>query len=131
LALVEAAEPRVLGAGRDDPVLHILAIELANLRGALEHAAATDPGAALRLVDALTLFWLFTGRYGEGDSAYARALDAASEEPTPLRGRVLAARGNLAFYGGDEAAPGWSRAALEMGQACGDLWTQGRALNTL
>ena len=103
-----------------------------NLRAALERAATTDPDAALRLVDALSLFWLFTGRYREGDTAYARALDAAGEEPTPLRGRVLAGRGNLAVFGGAyQAACGWAQAALEAGEACGDLWAQGRAYNTL
>ncbi|MGH3888357.1 MAG: LuxR C-terminal-related transcriptional regulator [Pseudonocardiaceae bacterium] len=132
LALAEAAAPQVLGAGRDDPVLHTLATELPNLRAALEWAAATDPHAGLRLVDALTLFWLFTGRYREGDTAYARALDAAGEEPTPIRGRVLAGRGHLGLYGGVyEAAYGWAQAALKVGEACGDLWTQGRAYHTL
>ncbi len=133
LGLVEAAEPQVLGAGRDDLVLHGLAAEMPNLRAALERAAATDPDAGLRLVDALTLFWLFTGRYKEGDAAYARALDAAGEEPTPLRGRVLAGRGHLALYGGGayEVARGWAQAALEIGKACSDPWTLGRALNTL
>ncbi|HSL07727.1 MAG TPA: LuxR C-terminal-related transcriptional regulator, partial [Pseudonocardiaceae bacterium] len=132
LALAQAAEPQVVGAGRSDPVLHTLAIELPNLRAALERAAVTDPTAGLRLVDALTLFWLFTGRYREGDAAYARALDAAGEEPTPLRGRVLAGRGDLALNGGAyKAAHGWAQAALEIGEACGDPWTQGRALNTL
>ncbi|MGH3811666.1 MAG: LuxR C-terminal-related transcriptional regulator [Pseudonocardiaceae bacterium] len=132
LGLVEAAEPQVLGAGQDDPVLPTLAIELPNLRAALERATATDPDAALRLVTALTLFWLFTGRYREGDIAYARALDAAGEQPTPLRGRALAGRGKLAVFGGAyEAAYGWAQAALEVGEACGDLWTLGRALDTL
>ncbi len=132
LALVEAVEPQVLGAGRDDAVLHSLATELPNLRAALERAAAIDPDAGLRLVAALSLFWLFTGRYREGDAAYARALDAAGEEPTPLRGRVLAGRGKLAVYpGAYEAAYGWAQAALEVGEACGDLWTLGRALDTL
>ncbi|MGH3693701.1 MAG: LuxR C-terminal-related transcriptional regulator, partial [Pseudonocardiaceae bacterium] len=132
LALVEAAEPQVLGAGRDDPVLHTLATELPNLRAALEWAAATDPHVALRLVDALTLFWLFTGRFREGDAAYARALDAAGEQPTPLRGRVLTGRGILGQFGGAyEAAHGWTQAALAIGEACGDLWTQGRANHTL
>jgi predicted ATPase/class 3 adenylate cyclase len=132
LALARAAEPQVVGAGRDDPVLHTLAIELPNLRAALERAATTDPDAGLRLVDTLTLFWLFTGRYREGDAAYARALDAGGEEPTPVRGRALAGRANLALYGGAyEAASGWAQAALETGEACGDLWTQGRAYDTL
>ena len=49
--------------------------------------------AALRLVNALTMFWLFTGRYQEGHAAYTRALDAAGERPTPLRGRAIAGRG--------------------------------------
>jgi predicted ATPase/class 3 adenylate cyclase len=132
LALAQAAEPQVLGAGRDDPVLHSLATELPNLRAALEHAAATDPNTGLRLMNALTLFWLFTGRYREGDTAYARALDAAGEEPTPLRGRVLAGRANLALHSGAyEAATGWAQAALKTGEACGDLWTQGRAYHVL
>ncbi len=132
LGLVEAAEPQVLGAGRNDPVLRTLVAEVPNLRAALEWAAATDPDAGLRLVDALTLFWLFTGRYREGDTAYARALDAAGEQPTPLRGRVLAGRGILGLYGGAyEAAYGWTQAALAIGEACGDLWTQGRAHHPL
>jgi len=132
LELAQAAEPQVLGTGSDDPVLHSLATELPNLRAALERAAATDPNVGLRLMNALTLFWLFTGRYREGDAMYARALDAAGEEPTPLRGRVLASRGYLGFYGGAyEAAYGWAQAALEVGEACSDLWTQGRALGTL
>jgi predicted ATPase/class 3 adenylate cyclase/DNA-binding CsgD family transcriptional regulator len=132
LALAQAAEPQVVGAGRDDPVLRSLTTELPNLRAALERAAVIDPNTGLSLVDALSLFWLFTGRYREGDTAYTRALDAAGQEPTLLRGRALAGRGNLAMFGGDyEAACGSSHAALAVGEACGDLWTQGRALNTL
>ncbi len=132
LTLVETAEPHVLGAGRDDPILHSLATELPNLRVALEWAAATAPDIGLRLVDALTLFWLFTGRYREGDTAYAHALDAAGEQPTPLRGRVLAGRGNLGLFGGVyEAAYGWAQAALETSEACDDLWAQGRAYAAL
>ncbi|MGH3479649.1 MAG: LuxR C-terminal-related transcriptional regulator, partial [Nocardioidaceae bacterium] len=99
---------------------------------ALEWAAATDPNAALRLVNALTLFWLFTGRYQEGHAAYARALDAAGEQPTPLRGRAIAARGSIGQYAGAyQAAHRWAQEALKIGQTCGDPWTQGRALHTL
>ncbi|MGH2392009.1 MAG: hypothetical protein ACRDGH_00740, partial [Candidatus Limnocylindria bacterium] len=83
-------------------------------------------------MSALTLFWLFTGRYREGDAAYARALDAAGEESTLPRGRALAGRGHLAQHGGAyQAAHGWAQAALKIGQACDDPWTQGRALNIL
>jgi hypothetical protein len=98
-----------LAPGRDDPVLRSLATELPNLHAALERATTTDPNVAMRLVAALTLFWLFTGRYQEGDTAYTRALDSAGQEPTPLRGQVLAGRGNLALYGGAYgAAHGWA-----------------------
>ncbi|MGQ0716102.1 MAG: ATP-binding protein, partial [Pseudonocardiales bacterium] len=133
LALAQDTAPQVLGAGRDDPVLQILATELPNLRAALERATVTNPDAALRLVDALTLFWLFTGRYREGDAAYARALDSAGEEPTPLRGRALAGRGNLLARhgGGYEAAYRWAQAALEIGKACSDSSVQARAYDTL
>ncbi len=132
LALAQTAEPQVLGAGRNDPVLHSLATELPNLRAALERAAATDPDDALRLLDALILFWLFTGRYREGDTAYAHALDTAGQESTPVRGRVLAGRGLLALFGGGyEAAHGWAQAALETGEVCGDLRVQAHAYATL
>lgn len=132
LALAEAAEPQVLGAGRDDPVLHTLATELPNLRAAVEWAATSDPNAALRMADALSLFWLFTGRYREGDAAYARALNAAGQAPGPLRGRALAGRGNLALYGGAyQAAHEWAQAALATGEACGDICVQARAYHTL
>lgn len=132
LALAERAEPKVLGAGRDDPVLHSLAAEMPNLRAALERAAATDPDAGPRLAAALNLFWLFTGRYREGDAAFARALGAAGEEPTALRGQVQWGRANLGLYGGAfEAAPGWAQAVLEIGEACGDLSVQARAYDTL
>ncbi|MGH4006590.1 MAG: LuxR C-terminal-related transcriptional regulator [Pseudonocardiaceae bacterium] len=132
VGLVEAGEPQVLAAGHDDPMLHTLVTELPNLRAALEWAATTNPDAALRLVNALSLFWLFTGRYREGDTAYARALDAAGDEPTPLRGRALAGRGHLGLFGGGyEAAYGWAQAARAVGETCGDSWAQGRAYHTL
>jgi DNA-binding CsgD family transcriptional regulator len=98
----------------------------------LEWAAATDPDAALRLVNALTLFWLFTGRYQEGHAVCTRALDAAGDEPTRLRGRAMAGRGSLGQYGGTyQAAREQAQEALKIGEACGDPWTQGRALDTL
>jgi predicted ATPase/class 3 adenylate cyclase len=48
VALAERAEPAVLGAGRDDPMLRRLATELPNLRQALERAATIDPAAAIK-----------------------------------------------------------------------------------
>jgi predicted ATPase/class 3 adenylate cyclase len=130
LALAERAEPQLFSAGPDNPILHTLTTELPNLRAALDWATTTDPTAGLRVVSALTPFWP-SGTYQEGEAAYARALDAASEHPTILRGRALAGRGYLGFYGGHTDAASWSQAALEIGQACGDARTQGRALDIL
>jgi len=130
LALAERAEPQLLSAGPDNPVMDSLAIELPNLRAALDWTATTDPSAGLRLVNALVLFWQ-CGRFHEGEAAYARALDAAGEEPTVLRGRALAGRGYLGFTGRNDNAVGWCQAAVEIGQACDDAWTQGRALCAL
>jgi predicted ATPase/DNA-binding CsgD family transcriptional regulator len=132
LALAENAQPQLLGAERGDPVLETLTTELANLRAALDWAAASDPDAALRLAAALSLFWLFTGRYREGDRCYAQALDATDEKPTVLRGRAMADRASLAHYGGaSQHAHTWAQTALDIGQTCADARTQGRALNTL
>ncbi|MBV8992294.1 MAG: adenylate/guanylate cyclase domain-containing protein [Pseudonocardiales bacterium] len=130
LALAERAEPQLPSAGPNNPVMDSVTIELPNLRAALDWATTTDPTAGLRLMNALALFWL-RGRFQEGETAYARALDAAGQEPTMLRGRALAGRGYLALLGGNDNALGWCQAALEIGQACDDAWTQGRALRNL
>lgn len=131
LAFAERRAPQILSAGPDNPIMDVLATELPNLRAALEWATATDPSAGLRVMHALTLFWAFTGRYQEAEAAYARVLDAAGKTPTMLRGRVLADRGLLGHYSGNKNALGWCQAALEIGQACDDAWTQGRALTVL
>jgi predicted ATPase/class 3 adenylate cyclase/DNA-binding CsgD family transcriptional regulator len=130
--LAEGSEPELLRAGREDPVLRTLTDEVPNLRSALEWAATAEPSAALRIAASLHLFWLFTGRYHEGESAYAIALDAAGEEPTPLRGRALCARAHLGLFGGLFAeVPLWAQEALRVGEACGDLSVQARASDIL
>ena len=132
VALAEATQPDLVGAGGQDLVVRRLAVELPNLRAALDCASATAADDGLRIAAAVELFWLFTGRYREGDASYARALHAAGEEPAELRGFVLAARANLGIYAGDsQNAPGWAKAALAIGERCGDLGVQARALNAL
>jgi predicted ATPase/DNA-binding CsgD family transcriptional regulator len=132
LALAEASEPELLGAVKDDAVMRRLTDELPNLRSAMEWASGHEPDAGLRIVAALSLFWLFTGRFREGDAAYARALDSADERATAERGRALAGRGHLAQHAGaPEWAHRWAATAQEVGQECGDHKTQARALNTL
>ena len=132
LTLADRSEPEVLRAGLNDPVLERLTIEMPNLRAALEHASTTVPANALSLSAALHLFWMFTGRYGEGDAAYARALDAGREGPALLRGRALWGRSHLGMYSGRyEEVPGWAQEALEIGESCGDVALQARAHLTL
>ena len=132
VGLAEGASPQLISAGGRDPVVRRLEAELPNLRAALDWATATGSVDALRIVTALELLWLFTGRYREGDGAYARALDACGEAPAPARGFVLAARANLGLYGGDaENAPVWAQAALAIGEQHDDARLVARSLNSL
>ncbi|HEX2052737.1 MAG TPA: LuxR C-terminal-related transcriptional regulator [Actinomycetota bacterium] len=132
LALAEETEPHLLGAARNDDVMRRVADELPNFRSAMEWAAARKPEAALRIAVALSLFWLFTGRFREGETAYRRSLEAGADAPEVFRARCLAARAHLAQHAGSfEAAQGWAEAAMALGREGGDAWAQGRALNTL
>jgi predicted ATPase/class 3 adenylate cyclase/DNA-binding CsgD family transcriptional regulator len=132
VALAERAEPEVFRSGRDDPALRRLADEVPNLRAALEWATGPDAEAGLRIAAAMNLFWLFAGRYGEGEAACARALDAAGAMLTPLRALVLTGRATLGIFRGAYLdTPGWAQAALEIGEACGDLGVQARACDIL
>ena len=132
VALAEGAEPEVLRAGREDALLRTLVEEAPNLRAALEWGAMVEPSSALRLAASMHLFWLFTGRYREGEAGYAIALDAAGQEATPLRGRALCGRAHLGLYGGlFPQVPLWAQEALSIGEACGDLSVQARANDIL
>jgi predicted ATPase/class 3 adenylate cyclase/DNA-binding CsgD family transcriptional regulator len=132
VGVAQRSEPELLRAGREDPVLRRLTDEVPNLRSALDWAAATEPSAALRLSASLHLFWLFTGRYRDGDASYSIALNSADEEPTPLLGRALCGRAHLGLYGGlYSEVPLWAQAALQIGEACGNLSVQARAQDIL
>jgi predicted ATPase/class 3 adenylate cyclase len=132
LVLAEQAGSQILSAGPNNPILHTLAIELPNLRTAVDSATTTNPTAGLLLMNALTVFWILGGRLSEGEALYACALDAADEQPTIVRGRALTGQALLALWGGNkEHALSWCDAALEIGRACDDAWTQGRALDIL
>ena len=121
---LEAAEQRLW--------LDALDIESANLSLALEHAAQSGGDRALRMCAALTVWWKLRGRFALADFAYVRALDAAGEEPSPLRARVLWARGYLLTYSGRfEEAVASELAALELAQQLEDKSTAARALDVL
>ena len=86
LELAERAEPELV---RHDARtwLNRLEVEDANLRTALERATAGDVDVALRLVAALTFFWLMRGRLEEGTASMERVL-YKTPQPSALRARV-------------------------------------------
>jgi predicted ATPase/class 3 adenylate cyclase/DNA-binding CsgD family transcriptional regulator len=113
--------------------LDALDAEHANLALALDHATVSDDDeSALRLCVSLTVWWKLRGRFALAESAYARALATAGEEPSALRARVLWARGYLLTYAGRyEEAVASELAALEMAEALGETSTIARALDVL
>ncbi|MGH3767500.1 MAG: ATP-binding protein [Pseudonocardiaceae bacterium] len=103
VALAERAEPEVLRAGRDDPVLHRLATELPNLRAALERAAATDPDTALRrfgLLLALGDAQWWAGHVSEASATFQSATFLARQFQDPQRLAEAALRVGEVGYGG-------------------------------
>jgi predicted ATPase/DNA-binding SARP family transcriptional activator/Tfp pilus assembly protein PilF len=115
LALAEQAAPRLLSSERG-AWLERLAVEYDNLRAVLAWSQepanspneASAPRAAeigLRLVGALTWFWILRCHFSEGsrwlDSALQRS---ATIEPTAARARALYGAGMLAMHQGDYAA---------------------------
>ena len=131
LQLAEHIAPRVEAAGQRD-WLDALDREAANLAAAGDHAADTDGELALRLCVALTVWWKLRGSFTLADTAYRRALEAASREPSRLRARVLWARGYLLAYAGrlDEAMAS-AVEALEFAERLDDPSTAARALDVI
>jgi predicted ATPase/DNA-binding CsgD family transcriptional regulator len=133
LARAEQIAPHLEVAGQG-VWLDALDLDGANLAAALDHAVERDEDGtrALRLCVALTVWWKLRGRFSLADSAYLRALGAAAEEPSPLRARVLWARGYLLAYAGrfEEAIAG-EIAALEMAEGLDERSTAARALDAI
>ncbi|MCW3030748.1 MAG: regulatory protein LuxR, partial [Solirubrobacterales bacterium] len=131
LARAEQIAPHLEACGQA-VWLDALDPESANMSAALVHAAETDAESALRLCVALTVWGKLRGRFALADAGYVRALEAAGEEPTALRARVLWARGYLLTYSGrfDEAVA-CELAALELAEALGEDSTAARALDVL
>ncbi|MGH3787965.1 MAG: ATP-binding protein [Pseudonocardiaceae bacterium] len=103
IALAESAEPEVLSAARDDPVLHRLATELPNLRTALERAAAIDPDTAVRrfgLLLALGDAQWWAGHVSEASATFQSATFLARQFKDPHRLAEAALRVGEVGYGG-------------------------------
>jgi predicted ATPase/class 3 adenylate cyclase len=103
VGLAERAEPAVLRAGRDDPVLRRLAVELPNLRAALERAAAIDPAAAVKRFDLLLALgdaqW-WAGHVSEASATFQSATFLARQFRDPQRLAEAALRVGEVGYGG-------------------------------
>jgi predicted ATPase/class 3 adenylate cyclase len=103
VGLAERAEPAVLRAGRDDPVLRRLATELPNLRAALERAAAIDPAAAAKrfgLLLALGDAQWWAGHVSEASATFQSATFLARQFRDPHRLAEAALRVGEVGYGG-------------------------------
>jgi predicted ATPase/class 3 adenylate cyclase/DNA-binding CsgD family transcriptional regulator len=131
LERVERIAPHLEAAGQS-AWLDALDVEAANLAAALERAADGGGERALRLCAALTVWWKLRGRFALAEAAYAGALESAAQESSPLRARVLWARGYLLTYSGRfEEAVAFELAALAMAQELEQHSTAARALDVL
>jgi hypothetical protein len=90
-------------AAADPSALTQLEAEIANLHAALDHAASAAPAshAGLRLVAALSFFWVHRGYALAGDDRPMRVIEAAPAAPAWLRARALQAHAYTCHYGGD------------------------------
>ncbi|MEU3647323.1 BTAD domain-containing putative transcriptional regulator [Lentzea sp. NPDC034063] len=96
LAVAEHAEPQLRGSGQQVWLARLDA-EAGNMRAALEHAG---PGEAVRLVTALSWWWLLRGRLAEGRRTLAAVLSTCA---TP---ELVVLHAAFALLNGDhEAAP--------------------------
>jgi len=122
LTLAEEAEPH-LRSGDPTTWLERLEPEHDNLRAALDYLiAAGETQLVLRLVSAVSNFWMFRGHISEGHRRLEDAL-AADEQPTAHRARALNAAGHFAGLAGDyELERRRVEEALELHTALGDAW---------
>jgi predicted ATPase/class 3 adenylate cyclase/DNA-binding CsgD family transcriptional regulator len=131
VARAEQIAPHLEAAGQG-AWLDALDVESANMSAALIHAAETDAELALRLCAALTVWGKLRGRFALADAGYVRALEAAGEQSSALRARVLWARGYLLAYSGRfEEAVAAELQALELAEQLGEDSTAARALDAL
>lgn len=99
VALAIAAEPELVGA-RQGEALARLELALDDLRAALARLLEREPERALRLANALYLFWYLHGHLREGRRWLEAALDRS--DPTPEdRAKALRVLGALAEHAGE------------------------------
>jgi predicted ATPase/DNA-binding CsgD family transcriptional regulator len=122
LALAETAAPQLVATDQAE-WLGRLDAELGNLRAAIAFSLTQpDPEPGLRLAASLWVYWQARGHAVEGADALRALLDApASQEPTLLRARALAAAAHLFENTGSYAIAGdYCQEALAIARAAGD-----------
>ncbi|RIK35939.1 MAG: hypothetical protein DCC55_28815 [Chloroflexi bacterium] len=132
LALAEAAEPHLAGAGQVE-WMDQLAHEHDNLRGALRWALDQhDRESALRLSSALRAFWEVRGHIGEGRRWLEQALNLTRPAATGLQGKAYQAAGQLALEQHDlQAAFPLLETSLSLCRETGDAAATAAALSSL
>jgi predicted ATPase/DNA-binding CsgD family transcriptional regulator len=104
LALVESAEPRLVGPEQAE-WFRRLEDEHDNLRAAMNWAAEqAEPEIALRMAGAAWRFWWMHGHLSEGAAHLDAALALGQHAANRLRASALVGAGNLARVRGDLAA---------------------------
>ena len=145
LALVEAADPKLLGA-EQQAWLAKLALEHDNLRAALTWALDQELPTALGIAGSLWRFWYMRGYFSEGRDRLAQVLalagaapadpDAAAALTAPAtlvrQAKVLNGSGVLRYVQGDiEEAKHFFAQSLDLCRAVGDKPGITAALNNL
>jgi non-specific serine/threonine protein kinase len=122
-ALADEAARTLPSPAKDAWVLR-LAVEVPNLRAALEWAAQADTEALLRLVTALWWFWEGRGALAEAQDWLERAVAATTEIPVALHGgraRLLATAALAALWrAADAQAAAHLAEGLVLAEAAGD-----------
>ena len=114
--------------------LDALAVELPNLRAALDHAASgpLPDDAGLRLVASTTFLWPQRGFAAEGAERAAAVVAANDGVLSALVARAAAARAYDRFYSFDfDRCVAEAKTALTIAEETGDVGTQGRCWHVL
>lgn len=122
-----AAARRLRGPEQDEAIA-ALAVEHANLIGALEHLVRHDARAGLALAVDLGHYWSVRGHYEEGSSQLKRCLELAGGDDL-LSAAAWNILGHLASRTSDhKAARAYFERGLKLAEAAGDHALQGDAL---
>ena len=106
--------------------------EAPNLRQAVAHAIAHGETDALRLVDALALYWRERGRLDEGIRTIEQALAATPNTPSAPRALALAVLSTLSIWRGDFVRTASAATeAIAMAETVGDARALSHALGRL